>query len=110
MKNTKENDNKEQSVEDTSPFQVEHIDSKGKKVSAKAAKKKEKKPWTKKRVFLKIILPILIVLMVLLGGLYGVYAWYKHYLFSQIEFIPKDENPTAVLKITPRMVQVILLM
>ena len=96
MKNTKENDNKEQSVEDTSPFQVEHIDSKGKKVSAKAAKKKEKKPWTKKRVFLKIILPILIVLMVLLGGLYGVYAWYKHYLFSQIEFIPKDENPTFI--------------
>ena len=96
MKNTKENDNKEQSVEDTSPFQVEHIDSKGKKVSVKAAKKKEKKPWTKKRVFLKIILPILIVLMVLLGGLYGVYAWYKHYLFSQIEFIPKDENPTFI--------------
>lgn len=96
MKKTNENANNEVKGEESNAFHVEHIDSKGKKVSAKAMKKKEKKPWTKKRVFLKIFLPIILVLLVLLGGVYGVYRWYKSYLFSQIEFIPKEENPTFV--------------
>ena len=59
-------------------------------------RKKVKKPWTFKRVMLRIIVPILLVLVILIGGAYIGYQQYKKYLFSKIEFIPKQENPTFI--------------
>ena len=74
---------------------VKHIDAKGKVVSPKKAKK-VKKPWTFKRVCLRIILPIFLVLAIIVGGLYIAFIMWKNHLLNQIEYIPKEENPTFI--------------
>ena len=77
---------------------VEHINAKGKVVSPKKQKKqkKQKKPWTFKRVFLRILLPIILVLAIIVGGLYIAFQMYKEHLLNQIEYIPRDTNPTFI--------------
>lgn len=74
---------------------VEHINAKGKVVHAKKAKK-VKKPWTFKRVCLRIILPIVLVLAIIAGGLYIAFQMYKEHLLNKIEYIPREENPTFI--------------
>ena len=78
--------------------QISHVDAKGKVVPAEKVKKpkKQKKPWTFKRVMLRIVLPIFLVLAIIAGGLYIGYLKYKEYLFDQIEFISKVDNPTFI--------------
>ena len=58
--------------------------------------KKQKKPWTFKRVFLRILLPIILVLAIIVGGLYIAFQMYKEHLLNQIEYIPRDTNPTFI--------------
>jgi len=90
MKSNKENT----TPNEESPIVVSHIDAKGKKVKPK--NKKEKQPWTKKRVLKRIVLPIVLVLAIIVGGLYIGFICYKNYLFGKITFLPKEENPTFV--------------
>ncbi len=73
---------------------VSRVDSKGKKVKPKA--KKEKKPWTFKRVCKRILLPIAIALVIIVGGLYIGFVCYKNYLLNKIHYLPKEENPTFI--------------
>ena len=50
--------------------QISHVDAKGKVVPTDKVKKpkKQKKPWTFKRVMLRIVLPIFLVLAIIAGG------------------------------------------
>lgn len=77
---------------------VQHVNAKGKVLSDKKVKKgkKVKKPWTFKRVCLRIILPIVLVLAIIAGGLYIAFHMYKEHLLNQIEYIPRDTNPTFI--------------
>ncbi|MBR5041368.1 MAG: LCP family protein [Clostridiales bacterium] len=76
-------------------FHVEHINAKGNVVSAKRIRRR-KKPWTFRRVCLRVLLPIILVLTIIAGGIYMAAMRYKDYLLDQIEYIPKDENPTFI--------------
>lgn len=76
-------------------FHVEHINAKGKVVHSKKGKK-EKKPWTFKRVFLRIILPILLVLTIIIGGVVIWFLRWEDHVLNQIEYIPVDTNPTFI--------------
>ena len=76
-------------------FHVEHINAKGNVVSAKRIRRR-KKPWTFRRVCLRVLLPIVLVLTIIAGGIYMAAMRYKDYLLDQIEYIPKDENPTFI--------------
>lgn len=76
-------------------FHVEHVNAKGNVVSAKKLKKR-RKPWTFRRVCLRVLLPIVLVLTIIAGGIYIAAMRYKDYLLDQIEYIPKDENPTFI--------------
>ncbi|MBR5973907.1 MAG: LCP family protein [Clostridiales bacterium] len=80
---------------DAEKYHIAHIDDKGRKVTSPKAKK-TKKPWTFKRVMLRIILPILLVLAIIAGGIYIGFLKYKDHLLDQIEYIPKVENPTFI--------------
>ena len=73
---------------------VEHVNAKGNVVSAK--KLKRKKPWTFGRVCFRVLLPIVLVLTIIAGGIYIAAMRYKDYLLDQIEYIPKEENPTFI--------------
>ena len=42
------------------------------------------------------MLPIILVLTIIAGGIYMAAMRYKDYLLDQIEYIPKDENPTFI--------------
>ena len=75
-------------------FHVEHVNAKGNVVSAR--KIKRKKPWTFRRVCLRVLLPIVLVLTIIAGGIYIAAMRYKDYLLDQIEYIPKEENPTFI--------------
>ncbi len=75
------------------PLHVDHINAKGKKVPAKKFKKK---PWTFKRVFLRIILPILLVLTIIIGGIVIWLLQWENHVLDQIEYIPTDTNPTFI--------------
>ncbi len=75
-------------------FHVEHVNAKGNVVSA--PKIKRKKPWTFRRVCLRVLLPIVLVLSIIAGGIYIAAMKYKDYLLDQIEYIPKEENPTFI--------------
>ena len=79
---------------DAEKYHIAHVDSKGRKVTPPKAKKK--KPWTFKRVMLRIVLPIFLVLAIITGGLYIGFLQYKKHLLNQIEFISKVENPTFI--------------
>lgn len=79
----------------TEPFHVEHINAKGKVVHSRQSKK-EKKPWTFKRVFLRIILPILLVLTIIIGGIIIWLLQWENHVLDQIEYIPTDTNPTFI--------------
>lgn len=76
-------------------YQVSRVDLKGRKNPSKPVAKK-KKPWTFKRVMLRIIVPILLTLVVILGGAYIGVQQYKKYLLGKIQYIPKQENPTFI--------------
>ncbi|MBR3032131.1 MAG: LCP family protein [Clostridiales bacterium] len=76
-------------------FHVEHINAKGKVVHSKKGMK-EKKPWTFKRVFLRIILPILLVLTIIIGGVVIWFLRWEDHVLNQIEYIPVDTNPTFI--------------
>ena len=76
-------------------FHVEHINAKGNVVSANRIRRR-KKPWTFRRVCLRVLLPIILVLTIIAGGIYMAAMRYKDYLLDQIEYIPKDENPTFI--------------
>lgn len=76
-------------------YHVARVDSKGRKVPISKHTKK-KKPWTLKRVFFRIVVPILLVLVILAGGAYIGFEQYKKYLLGKIQYIPKQENPTFV--------------
>jgi len=88
-------------------FRVSRVDSKGHKhgntqastcipTDTKSNGKKKKKPWTKKRVFMRIILPILCALVVLIVGCIIAVMMYKDYLLDQIEYIPNDPVATMI--------------
>ena len=96
MKSNKDKDVRSAKTENGQPeFHVERVNTKGKKVSSKHIKK-EKKPWTFKRVMLRVVVPIVLVLTILVGGCYIGFLQYKKYLFSKMEFLPKIENPTFI--------------
>ncbi|MBR4819141.1 MAG: LCP family protein [Clostridiales bacterium] len=76
-------------------FHVEHVNAKGNVVSARKIRRR-KKPWTFRRVCLRVLLPIVLVLTIIAGGIYMAAMRYKDYLLDQIEYIPKDENPTFI--------------
>ena len=80
---------------DAEKYHIQHVDGKGRKVSSPKAKK-VKKPWTFKRVMLRIVLPILLVLAIIVGGIYIALMKYKDHVLDQIEYIPRVENPTFV--------------
>ncbi len=73
---------------------VDHVNAKGHVVAAKRIKRK--KPWTFRRVCLRVLLPIVLVLTIIAGGIYIAAMRYKDYLLDQIEYIPKEENPTFI--------------
>ena len=82
-------------VTDAEKYHIAHVDDKGRKVSAQKPKK-TKKPWTFKRVMLRIVLPVVLVLAIIAGGIYIGFLKYKDHLLDQIEYIPKVENPTFI--------------
>ncbi|MBO4927765.1 MAG: LCP family protein [Clostridiales bacterium] len=98
MKNQNHKEVQKPQMTEAEKLHIAHVDSKGHKVNASKVNKskKVKKPWTFKRVMLKIVLPIVLVLAIIAGGLYIAFIQYKKHLLNQIEFIPKQENPTFI--------------
>lgn len=91
MKSVKEN---KAPIEEENQFNVSRVNTKGKTVKPKH--KKEKQPWTKKRVLKRIVLPIVLTLVIIVGGLIIGAICYKNYLLGKITYLPKEENPTFV--------------
>ncbi len=101
MKHHSEQPSGARKVSDAEKYHISHIDGKGRKVPASTDKspkkpKKTKKPWTFKRVMLRIVLPIILVLAIIVGGVYIGIMKYKDHLLDQIEYIPRVENPTFI--------------
>ncbi len=84
-----------QKSQKTGQYQVLRVDTKGRKSPTKPVTKK-KKPWTLKRVMLRVVVPILLTLVVIFGGAYIGIQQYKKYLLGKIQYIPKQENPTFI--------------
>ncbi len=94
MKDSHKNASVRRPATGSQQFHVEHVNAKGNVVSAR--KIKRKKPWTFRRVCLRVLLPIVLVLTIIAGGIYIAAMRYKDYLLDQIEYIPKEENPTFI--------------